>query len=72
MNTHCLNDKFEVYPAEFGKSGFPGTAVIRRANEEDSECIVQLFTPSGSFWSQMTLESLKNSDLYKIGKEIQN
>lgn len=75
MNTHCLNDKFEVYHVESGKPGVPGTAVIKRANKKDSECIVHLFTPSGSFWSQMTLENLKNSDLYKIyiykiGKEI--
>lgn len=72
MNTHCLNDKFEVYHVESGKPGVPGTAIIKHASEDDSECIVHLFTPSGSFWSQMTLENLKNSTIYKIGKEIQN
>ena len=72
MNTHCLNDKFEVYHVESSSPKVPGTAVIKYANETDSECIVHLFTPSGSFWSQMTLENLKNSTLYKIGKEIQN
>lgn len=72
MNTHCLNDKFEVYHIKSGKPKVPGTAIIKHASEDDSECIVHLFTPSGSFWSQMTLEKLKNSALYKIGKRVEN
>lgn len=49
MNTHCLNDKFEVYHIKSGKPKVPGTAIIKHASEDDSECIVHLFTPSGSF-----------------------
>ena len=68
MNSYKLNDKFAFYRVGPDKSEKPGTAVVKVANEKDSECIVQLFTPSGSFWSQMNLENLKNSDIYKIGK----
>ena len=70
MNSYKLKDKFAFYRVDPGKSEKPGTAVVKVANEKDSECIVQLFTPSGSFWSQMTLENLKNSNLYRLGKEI--
>lgn len=68
MNSYKLNDKFAVYCIGPGKFKKPGTAVIKRVNEKDSECIVHLFTPSGSFWSQMTLENLKDSTVYKIGE----
>lgn len=67
MNSYKLDDKFDVYPE---KSDKPGTGIIKHASERDSECIVHTYTPSGSFWSQMTLERLKNSEVYKIGTLI--
>lgn len=69
MNEFKLNDKFEVYSKKSGKTG---TGVIKQSSRNDAECIVNIHTPSGSFWSQMTLEKLKNSTLYKIGKRLEN